>query len=371
MDIINSSFFEELCFHYNFNLENFIGYKTISKGHINTTYTLYFDYGNQVKRFLLQEINTNVFKDQKALMDNISKISEHLKKNTKKKNYKKNLLRIYKTKNKNNYVILKNKSVWRVYHYIENSYTFDKTTNKKIFYEAGKIIGDFHNKLKNFDYSRLHETIKDFHNTPKRYETFLSILHICDKEKLQECNNEISFFKNNTTIPFSIQKLIDKNELPIRVAHNDTKLNNIMFEYGSNKGLCLVDLDTVMPGCVCFDYGDFIRSACNLANEDEVDLSKVVFQKENFLFFTKGFLEKMKNITEKELLNLINGALTMIYECGLRFLTDYLNNNIYFKTTFEKQNLYRCKTQIHLYKQVLYNKDYLEKEVLNIKESLS
>ena len=374
MKIDNNAFFEELFSYYNFNLDKFIGYKTITKGHINTTYTLYFDYGNKVKRFLLQEINTNVFKNEKQLMNNISKITTYYEKELKKtnyKNYKNKVLRIYKTKDKKCYVTLKNKSVWRVYHYIENSCTFDISKNEKIFYESGKVIGKFHNILKNYNCNNLEETIKDFHNTPKRFEFFIESLNNCNKELLIKCKDEIDFFKQNTEVPFQIQHFIDKNIMPIRITHNDTKLNNIMFEYGSNKGLCLVDLDTIMPGCICFDYGDFIRSACSLANEDEKDLSKVIFQKDSCLQFTIGFLEKMKNISEIELSNLINGALTMIYECGMRFLTDYLNNNIYFKTDYESQNLDRCKTQIHLYKQVLLEKENLESKIIEIKKSLS
>lgn len=364
MKINDSLFLSELCKHYNFNINNYIGYKAISKGHINTTYTLYFDYKNHVKRYLLQEINNNVFTDPKKLMDNISGVCEHLKQKAKKKKNK--ILRIYKTKDKKNYITLSDGSIYRVYHYVENAITFDFTNNKKIFYEAGKIIGLFSEKLSDYDTNKLYETIKDFHNTEKRYDCFIKTLESADKNLKKECKDEINFFIENKSFAHLFNRLIKNKDIPLRVTHNDTKLNNLMFEYGSNKGLCLVDLDTIMQGTICFDYGDFVRSACNPTFEDEKDLSTVVFQKELCIEFSKGFIEKMNNLTLIEAKNLINGAIVMCYECGMRFLTDYLSNNQYFKIDYPKQNLYRCKTQIHLCKQIIENKKELDKIILSL-----
>ena len=364
MDFNDKSFLQEICKHYNLNINNYIGYKAISKGHINTTYTLYFDCKNHVKRYLLQEINTFVFKDSKKLMDNIAFVCDHYK--NKYKSKMKKILRIYKTKDKKNFVTLSDGSVYRIYHYVENAITFDTSNNKKIFYEAGKIIGEFSENLSDFDANKLSETIKDFHNTSKRYKDLIYAINKANKDILSTCFDEINFFINNKYISELFDNLIDNKLIPLRVTHNDTKLNNLMFEYGSNKGICLVDLDTVMKGCVCFDFGDFIRSACNPSLEDEHDLNKVIFQKDLCLEFSKGFLEKAKSINIYEVNNLINGAIVMSYECGMRFLTDYLSNNVYFKASYPQENLYRCKTQIHLCKQIINNKNELDKQIIDL-----
>ena len=367
MDSLKNQILNEIFSLYSFSLKQYVGYKVISKGHINTTFVLYFDYGNKVKRFLLQEINTNVFKEPELLMKNINKVTSYALKTLKHKykNYKNKTLRIYKSKDKQNYVTLKDNSCWRVYHYIENSISIDTVENEEIIYQSGKIIGEFFNTFKKFKAENLFEVIKDFHNTPKRYESFIKSVDNSDLSF--NCKEEIEFFINNNYICFLITDLLKDKKIPVRVTHNDTKLNNLMFEYKSNKGICLVDLDTIMPGSICYDYGDFIRSACNSAKEDEIDLSKVKFLKERCLTFTEGFVSKVKDsITLYELNNLINGAIVMTYECGMRFLKDYLDHNIYFKTSYLQQNLVRAKTQICLCKQILIQKEILEKEIINI-----
>lgn len=368
MNNINPLFISELFEKYNFNKEQFVTYRTISKGHINTTFVLYFDYGNKVKRYLLQEINVGVFKDPELLMNNISKVCSFCEKKLKEydKNYKNKTLRIYYSKDNKTFVKLGDGSYWRVYHYVENGITYDESNDECVFYNAGQTIGEFQRLLSSFDSSQLYDIIQDFHNTSKRYEVFLKTINNCKKEMISTCIDEINFFIKNYHLSYKIQELIDKKIMPLKVTHNDTKLNNLMFEYKTNKGLCLVDLDTVMKGCICFDYGDFIRSACNEAEEDEKDLSKVKFKKDMFCIFTKGYLEKIKqDISQIELNHLVDGAIIMIYECGLRFLTDYLNGNKYFKTNYPEHNLDRCRTQICLCKQIINIQTELNEFVLN------
>lgn len=368
MHNIETLFLNELFEHYNFNKDQFVAYKAISKGHINTTFVLYFDYGNKVKRYLLQEINTYVFNDAEKLMNNISLVSKYCEKKLKEydKNYKNKTLRIYHSKNNSSFVKLSNNSYWRVYHYIENGVTYDETDDENIFYNAGIAIGNFQNLLSSFDSNQLFDVIKDFHNTPKRYNDFIRIINKSNTDIISSCIDDINFFIKNKNIANKIQHLIDNKQMPLKVTHNDTKLNNLMFEYKTNEGLCLVDLDTVMKGCICFDYGDFIRSACNKAKEDEKDLSKVVFKKDMFFAFTKGYLSKVKEtISQIELEHLIDGAITMTYECGLRFLSDYLNGNKYFKIDYPNHNLIRCKTQIHLCKQIINSQKELNNFVID------
>ncbi len=374
MKIIDKNFLIEMFANYDFNIEQYINYKVISQGHINTTYILYFDYGNRVKRYLLQEINTNVFKNPDQLMSNISKVTTYGKNILKDKfgsEYKNKILRIYPSKDKKSYVLLSDGSYWRVYHYVENSITYDTSSDAKVFYEAGHIIGEFQNILSDFPVDELYPIIENFHDTIKRYQRFNDVLSHASEEIKNTCRDEIRFFKENFEIAYKIQTLINEKKMPLRVTHNDTKLNNLMFEYGTNKGQCIVDLDTVMPGCLCFDFGDFVRSACNKGLEDAKDLSTIIFQKDLCLEFTKGFLKELKDsITSIELENLIMGALDMTYECGLRFLTDYLEGNVYFKVAYPEHNLIRCRTQIHMCKQIMDNQVELEKRVIDLFKSL-
>ncbi len=374
MKITNKKFRKEMFANYDFNIDQYVHYRIISQGHINSTYILYFDYGNRVKRYLLQEINTNVFKDPDQLMSNIYKVTTFGKNVLKAKSdlkYKSKILRIYPTKDHRSYVRLSDGSCWRVYHYIENSVSYNTSSDKKVFYEAGKVIGEFQNLLANFPVDELYPTIENFHDTIKRYERFEEVLSHASEEIKDTCRDEIQFFKENSAIAYKIQTLINEKKMPLRVTHNDTKLNNLMFEYKTNKGQCIVDLDTVMPGCLCFDFGDFIRSACNKGLEDAKDLSTVIFQKDLCLKFTKGFLKKLKGtITPIELENLIMGALDMTYECGMRFLTDYLEGNVYFKVAYPGHNLIRCRTQICMCQQIMENQDKLEKKILKLYKEL-
>jgi len=374
MKITDKNFLIEMFANYDFNIEQYINYKVISQGHINTTYILYFDYGNRVKRYLLQEINTNVFKNPDQLMSNIYKVTTYGKdvlKDNLGSEYKNKILRIYPSKDKKSYVLLSDGSYWRVYHYVENSITYDTSSDAKVFYEAGHIIGEFQNILSDFPVDELYPIIENFHDTIKRYQRFNEVLSHASEEIKNTCREEIRFFKENSEIAYKIQTLINEKKMPLRVTHNDTKLNNLMFEYGTNKGQCIVDLDTVMPGCLCFDFGDFVRSACNKGLEDAKDLSTIIFQKDLCLEFTKGFLERLKDsITSIELNNLIMGALDMTYECGMRFLTDYLEGNVYFKVAYPEHNLIRCRTQIRMCQQIMDNQVELENRVIDLFKSL-
>ena len=374
MKIQDKKFLEEMFGYYDFNIGQYVGYRVISRGHINTTFILYFDYGNRVKRYLLQEINTSIFTNPDVLMGNIEKVtkfSRSLLKSYGVSNYKNKILRIYLTKDDKAYVKLSDGSCWRVYHYIENSLTYDISTNPDIFYEAGQVIGSFQNILANFEASELGTILEDFHNTAKRYQKFLRAVENASDELKATCKDEIEFYTSHSYIASIIQDLIDNNQMPLRVTHNDTKLNNIMFEFGSNKGQCLVDLDTVMPGCLCFDYGDFVRSACNAGEEDAKDLSTVIFQKNLCLEFTRGFIEKLAHsIKEVEVKHLITGAIDMTYECGMRFLTDYLEGNVYFKVEYPEHNLVRSRTQISMCQQILACQNELEEKVLTIYKKL-
>lgn len=358
---------QEVFANYGFDASSYVNIKQIKIGHINSTYTLYFDQGSSVKRYLLQEINTHVFKNPIQLMENIEKITTFLSEKVRlsgAKNYKNLSLRVIHTLDHHSYMISSKNHFFRVYNFIENAKTYQKTNDLKLFYNAGKTIGTFQNMLSDFDASQLHETIPNFHNTPYRFQTFLKVLkeNPCDRAK--DCEEEIQFVLHLKDFTPVITSLIEQKLIPIKVTHNDTKLNNIMFDCETKEGLCLVDLDTVMPGTILYDFGDAIRSGCNRADEDEKNLEKVRFSVDLFKAFSEGYLSSVaSSITECEVNHLVDSAILMTFECGMRFLTDYLDGDHYFKTKYDNHNLVRCRTQFHLVKQMIEQKDVLEEIV--------
>lgn len=246
---------------------------------------------------------------------------------------------------------------WRCYKYIDNGITYEIIENDEIFYEVGKAIGNFQKELKSFPINKLKITIPEFHNTKKRYEKLFSI--ISDNDKVSSCIEEIKFVSQRKKIIFDYMKKIEE-KVPLRVTHNDTKLNNVMMDYINNKSICLIDLDTVMPGSILFDFGDAIRIGVSTALEDEKDLRKVRINRRLFEKFTKGFLEETKELLtleEKELL--VESCKIITLECGIRFLTDFLENDIYFKTDYFEHNLVRAKNQFKLVKEFEKNENIL------------
>ena len=360
---------QEVFANYGFDASSYVNIKQIKIGHINSTYTLYFDQGSSVKRYLLQEINTHVFKNPIQLMENIEKITTFLSEKVRlsgAKNYENLSLRVIHTLDHHSYMISSKNHFFRVYNFIENAKTYQKTNDLKLFYNAGKTVGTFQNMLSDFDASQLHETIPNFHNTPYRFQTFLKVLkeNPCDRAK--DCEEEIQFVLHLKDFTPVITSLIEQKLIPIKVTHNDTKLNNIMFDCETKEGLCLVDLDTVMPGTILYDFGDAIRSGCNRADEDEKNLEKVRFSVDLFKAFSEGYLSSVaSSITECEVNHLVDSAILMTFECGMRFLTDYLDGDHYFKTKYDNHNLVRCRTQFHLVKQMIEQKDVLEEIVQN------
>lgn len=361
---------KEIFERYGFDIDKYIGMRGISVGHINTTYTLYFDFGSKVKRYLLQEINVNVFKNPEELMENIDKVTTYagnLLKSFDVPNRHNKILRIFKTIDGSSFIKTSDDRYFRVYHFTEGGISYNNSKDSEIFMSAGKVIAFFQNMLANFPIDELHETIKDFHNTPKRLERFKEVLNSTSDELKKSCLKEINFFLDNEKIAYSIEPLLESKEMPLRVIHNDTKINNIIFDADTKEGLCLVDLDTVMPGSTCYDFGDFVRCSCNMGEEDSKDLNEVTFNKELFISFAKGYIKGLSgNIKEIELKNLVQGAILMAFELGMRFLTDYLEGNVYFKVKYKEHNLIRCRTQIKMIEQISSIKDELDQEIINI-----
>ena len=231
----------------------------------------------------------------------------------------------------------------------EGCYNDDLTRNSKDFYYSAIAFGNFNNLLAEFDASKLYEILPNFHNTKVRYQNFLTALEKDEFNRAKDCQKEIEFIKARESYYGKIVDMLASGEMPLKVTHNDTKLNNVLLDDKTSEPVCVIDLDTIMPGSICYDFGDSIRSGCNSSVEDEQDISKVYFRLDLFEMYAKGFLEALGSRIEPiERKNLAFGAILMTIECGMRFLTDYLSGDTYFRTSRQGQNLDRTRTQLKL-----------------------
>jgi thiamine kinase-like enzyme len=253
---------------------------------------------------------------------------------------------------------------WRGYIFIEKANTYQIVENLDHFYNAGKAYGKFQKLLESYPADTLYETIPDFHNTKKRYETFLTSVEKDVKNRASGVKNEIEFVIKRAKDTAVLVDLLDKGKLPLRVTHNDTKFNNVMIDDATGEGVCVIDLDTVMPGLSLYDFGDSIRSGANPADEDEKDVSKVWMDLELFEHFTKGFLEQTReSLTPLEIEYLPFSAKIMTFECGMRFLTDYLSGDVYFKIHRQEHNLDRTRTQFKMVADMEEKKEQMQRIV--------
>ncbi len=316
-------------------------------GHINDTYLLHFE----GEKMILQHMNMTVFNRPVELMENIMNVTMYLQKIIKENggDPKRETLNVILTKDGKPYYCDSNGEYWRAYRFIEDAVCYERVEHTEDFYQSGLAFGNFQKLLAEFPAETLHETIVGFHDTRARFQVFKQAVaeDICGRAA--EVQDEIAFVLEHEYLANVFAELVDKGELPIRVTHNDTKLNNIMMDEKTGKGLCVIDLDTVMPGLAMNDFGDSIRFGASTAAEDEQDLSKVSCSMELYEAFAKGFIEGCGGrLTDIEIDLMPRGAQVMTYECGMRFLTDYLQGDVYFKTHRAGQNLDRCRTQFKL-----------------------
>lgn len=343
-----------------YNIEGkLIDIKKNTSGNINKTYVVTFDLGNnKKKKYLIQKINTNVFSEPYRLMKNIEGVTAFLKKQMIKEGDKKHqVLEVVKTKDGKLLCYVTNESdtreYYRIYEYIENAISYDCSIDKKIVYNTGKAFGNFQRLLSGYPMNRLEETIKDFHNTPVRYQSLIYDIKVDPFGRAQSVSNEIVFILMREDIYSLIMDDLINGEIPLRVTHNDTKVNNVMMDKKSGDYLAVIDLDTVMPGSMLFDYGDGIRSTSSTASEDEVDLSKVSLDLELFKEYTDGYLSEMAPYLEYEEVSLMAESVRIItLELAIRFLDDYIKGDTYFKTNYETHNLDRARNQIKLVKDI-------------------
>lgn len=318
-------------------------------GHINTTYLASFDSG---KDYVLQQVNRTVFKDVDALMNNVFAVTDYLRAQIAAEggDEDRETLRFIRTKEGNAYFLTDDGKAFRAYQFVKDSVCYNKADSPALFAESGAAFGRFQQRLADFPAATLAETIPHFHDTPWRFEhEFLPALYQASDERRQSCQSEIAWVLSQRRQLDGITKLLERGDIPLRVTHNDTKLNNVLFDKDTGSCLAVIDLDTVMPGSALYDFGDAIRYGANPAAEDERDLDKVFLDTAYFKAYAEGYLKEAGialNACEKAHLAL--SAWMMTAELALRFLTDYLNGNVYFKIAYPDHNLVRTRAQIKL-----------------------
>ncbi|MBO5460744.1 MAG: aminoglycoside phosphotransferase family protein [Ruminococcus sp.] len=321
-------------------------------GHINDTFLLTFDIGEDgTKKAILQRMNHGIFKDPVGLMENILGVTAHLKKKIIENggDPDRETLNVILSKEGKPYYKDSFEDYWRSYIYITGATCYDQVEKPEDFYESAVAFGKFQSLLADYPAETLHETIEGFHDTKARFAVFKKAVEEDIVGRAALVQKEIQFVLDHEDVADYFGNLQEQGELPLRVTHNDTKLNNIMIDDKTGKGICVIDLDTVMPGLAMNDFGDSIRFGASTAAEDEKDLDKVWCDMELFDIYARGFIEGCDGkLTEKEILLLPMGAKVMTFECGMRFLTDYLQGDTYFKIHREGHNLDRCRTQFKL-----------------------
>lgn len=353
MATISPEIFQEVLSAYAWG-EGTLSYNSYGEGHINNTYLVTVN-GKTVTRYILQRINTDIFTDPKSLMENICGVTSYLRDLISKRggDVSRETMSIVPTKTGSSYYTDSTGGAWRVYNFVENTICLQQCRNTEDFYTSARAFGQFQKNLADYDASSLHETIPNFHNTPDRLRKFKEALKADVLHRAADISDDIAFVLDHEADCSYMTDLLAAGKLPLRVTHNDTKLNNVLLDEITMKGLCVIDLDTVMPGLAANDFGDCVRFGANDCREDEQDQSKVHFLPELYRVCVEGFLSKSRNIlTEQEIMTLPWGAKLMTLECGIRFLTDYLQGDTYFKTNRPNQNLDRARTQFNLVRQM-------------------
>ena len=358
--------FSELAKIFNIGGE-FKEYSVISNGNINGTYEVTMLNNGEEKRYVFQRINVYVFKNPKDIMQNIDKITLHIARKLEEMGKSRDcVIHFAHRENGNNYYVM-GEDFWRAYEYVPNTVTFNSCDDLDKLRSAGKAFGEFQTMLADFDASELFETIPNFHNTRNRIE--LLMLHAEEDSfgVVAEVADELSRIKAYTPLAVRLNELLDANEIPLRVTHNDTKINNVLFDKDTGEAKTVIDLDTVMPGLVAHDFGDAVRFAANTAAEDEPDLSLVSLDVAKFRAFAEGFIPEISSdLTSAELNTLALGAFTMALELSVRFLDDYITGNRYFKPHYDGHNLVRARSQLALADDIYSKLDELNSIVLEL-----
>ncbi len=323
------------------------GARPYGEGHINHTYLVDTTEGH----YILQQVNGTVFAQPENVMDNVVAVTDHLHNRIAAAggDARRETLTLLPTAEGKYYWVTEQGELYRMYRFIDNAVCYQTVENARVFYEAAKAFGRFQQMLSDFDASVLKEIIPDFHNTPVRYAQLMEAAKNNAAGRLQECEAELAFAAARKDELGRVVDALRDGTIPTRVTHNDTKLNNVLFDGDTDEGLCVIDLDTVMPGSLLYDFGDSIRFGASSAPEDETHLEKVEMLPELYEAYVKGFLEVLgKDITPAELELLPFSAKLLTMECGMRFLADHLNGDVYFRINYPGHNLDRARNQFKL-----------------------
>ncbi len=335
---------------------DYLGYETIQMGNVNRTYKVNFMLPEgKPKSFLVQNVNTYAFRNPVGLMDNIDKVTEHIRA----KKPGELALHFHHTADRKTYVE-DGPNFWRMTNYVP-SVTFNAVTDLQIVRNAGAAFGEFQMDLADFDIRELMETIPGFHNTRQRYQNLIKAVQEDKAGRVCQVREEIDYLLSVQDLACRLTDLQNQGQLPLRVTHNDTKINNVLFHPEDNRAMIVIDLDTVMPGLMGHDFGDAIRFAANFVEEDCPDLEKVGVNLDVFRAFAEGFLSKTaKTMTEQEVDTLALSAFVLTTEVATRFLADYLDGDLYFNIKYPEHNLVRTRCQIALAKDMLKKMEEME-----------
>lgn len=320
-------------------------------GHINDTYHLITSDSQGEHQYILQRMNSSIFTNTEELIENVAKVTAFLQEKIRVQggDPQRETLSLIPTREGHTYYKDENGDGWRVYPFIPNVISYDKANTPELFAASGYAFGHFQQQLADFPAKELHETIPDFHNTQDRFAKFKKAVGEDIAGRAASVQKEIQFILDREADCSYFAEQFAAGCIPLRVTHNDTKLNNVLFDADTKRAICVIDLDTVMPGFAAHDFGDAIRFGASTAAEDEKDLSKVSCDLEYFRAYFEGFQRGCEgSLTEAEIAGLPMGAKLMTYECGMRFLTDYLQRDTYFKISYPEQNLDRARTQLKL-----------------------
>lgn len=320
--------------------------KANTQGHINSTFISTFDENGVLRKYTHQMINNSVFPHPDQVMENIAAVTEHIRKKT---GTEDSTLHVIPAKDGRLFYIDENGKYWRTYEFIDHVVTYDRVPDEDISYNLGKGIGVFQNLLSDFDSSRLHIVIPHFHDMRMRYEQLSEAVRRNTRNRVRYVDTELSYLLENRERGERIWDLFEKGLIPSHVTHNDTKINNVLFAEDTGEAKCVIDLDTIMPGTILFDTGDMIRTACSTADEDEKDISRMEFSVPFYKALSEGYLEKASAfLTEDERSLIKESGRTITQIMAVRFLTDYIAGDHYYRIDYDDHNLVRTRAEIKL-----------------------
>jgi Ser/Thr protein kinase RdoA (MazF antagonist) len=344
----------------------FVEVVAYGSGHINDTYRVVFNQASVPVRFILQRINRTIFKNPSAMMENIQQVTAHLAAQVAgEPDCERHVLTLIPARNGHAWHVDADGEYWRVYRFIERASTYDAVESPDQAYQAAKAFGRFQTLLGGLPEPRLHDTIPDFHNTPKRFQALQQAIALDVANRAILAKPEIEFALAHE----SMAGILMSAGLPERVTHNDTKFNNVMLDDATGEGICVIDLDTVMPGLTLYDFGDMVRTTTSPAKEDEQNLSQVSLQFPMFEALIRGYLGSAGGLlTDAEKDHLVYAGKVITFEQGIRFLTDYLAGDTYYKVHRDGHNLDRCRTQFKLIESIEQQEAAMERLVQSIKQ---